>query len=220
MLDNAYISTARPSITLAVKDMPLLASGEGMCNLYWTGMMGGLNIQMWLAVYGNGGLSPLAITAQAQVPTGWYWDGLMDRPFSVDQGTAAFNGMTYQAWTYIVSADRDPFAAYITKTQPDGQPQLWIARAFAARYNFNWDKIILEYREPLPQGITNLTALPVGYGDFLRQFAQRAQAAFEVSPGPQDPTGVRKGYIEGVQWQFMDQNFLGSVSQYDILNFR
>lgn len=220
MLGNAYISTARPAIRLEVKDMPLLASGEGYCNMYWTGMLGGLPIQMWMAVYGEGGLSPLAVVAQAQVPQGWYWDGIMRRPFSVDEGTAAFGGVTYDAFTYLVDPANDPFGALITGVQPDGRPQMWIARAFAARYNFNQDKIILEYREPLPAAITSLTALPLGYGDFLLQFAQRARSVFEVGPVPAEHKDVRKSYIQGIEWQYMGQNFLGSVSKYDIYNMR
>lgn len=216
MLDNAYISTSRPSISVKVKGLPLLASGEGFCNMYWTGMLGGLPVQMWIAVYGEGGLAPMAITAQAQVPSNWYWNGIMRRPFSVDQGTAAFNGVTYEAWTYIVDPARDPFGAYAAGVQPDGQPQLWIARAFAARFNFNVDKIILEYREPLPPGITNLTALPLGYGDFLLQFAERARNAFEVGSAPTDTAGLQKSYIQGMQWQYMGQGFLGSVTQNDL----
>lgn len=216
MLDNAYISTSRPSISVKAKDLPLMASGEGICNMYDTGMLGGLTVQMWIAVYGTGGLAPMAITAQAQVPSNWYWNGMMSRPFSVDNGTAAFNGVTYEAWTYIVDPAKDPFGAYVSGIQPDGQPQLWVARAFAARFNFNVDKIILEYREPLPPAITSLTALPLGYGDFLLQFAERARNAFIVGPAPVDPAGVQRGYIRGMQWQFMGQGFLGSVTQNDL----
>lgn len=220
MLDNAYISTARPAISLAARDMPLLASGEGIANMYWTGVLGGLPVQMWIAVYGEGGLAPMAIVAQAQTPQGWHWDGIMALPFSVDNSTAAFNGVTYQAWTYIVDPAKDPFGALVTGVQPDGQPQRWIARAFAARFNFNTDKIILEYREPLPPEITTLTAMPLGYGDFLMQFAQRAQSAFVVGPAPANPEGVKKRYIRGIEWQYMGQNFLGTVTRMDILNDR
>lgn len=218
MLDNAYISTARPSITVAVNNLPLLEAGRATYNLNWTGMMGGLPIEMWIAIYGEGGLAPMAITTQAQTPQDWFWDSITPRPFSVDESTAAFNGVTYTAWSYIVDPAKDPFGALVTGVRPDGQPQLWIARAFAARYNFNNDKIILEYREPLPEGITSLENLPLGYGNFLLEFAQRAKNAFTVSDGPKDPAGVKKGYIQGIQWQYMSQNYLGTVSRYEMLN--
>lgn len=212
MLGDMYISTARPAIALGAKNMPLLAAGQGSCNLVWSDMLGGLPIQMWLAVYGEGGLAPLAITAQAQVPEGWYWDSNLRRSFSVDQGMEVFNDTTFQACTFIVNPANNPFGALITGVRPDGQPQLWIGRSFAARYNFNVDKIILEYLEPLPADITSLTALPLGQGNFLREFAERARNAFVVSPCPADTKGVTQNYIQGIQWQYMDNRFLGTAS--------
>lgn len=215
MLDGAYISTARPAISIAARDMPLMASGEGMANLDWSDMLGGLNIQMWLAVYGTGGLAPLAVVAQADVPQGWYWDGILSLPFSVDRGNENFNGVGYQACTVIVDPSGSPFGGLITGVQPAGQPQLWVARYMAARYNFNNSKIILQYMEPLPEGITSLTALPLGMGDFLQQFAQRARNAFVVQNGPARPSGIKTGYIQGINWTRMDTNFLGTVSRFD-----
>lgn len=218
MIDGAYISTARPAIMVEVRDMPLITAGEGSANVFWTGMLGGLPVQMWLALYGTGGLAPLAIVTQAQLPGDWYWDSWMRRPFSVAEGTAAFGGTTYDSYTYIVDPKSDPFANFMSATGPEGKPQRWIARVFAARYNFDHDKILLEYREPLPAAIVDLTALPLGYDSYLREFAARAQAAFVVSPCPKNLPSVQKGYIKGVEWQYVNQNFLGSISRNDYLN--
>lgn len=218
MMGETYISTARPAISLSVNNMPLMTAGRGMTNLFWSGMAGGLTIDVWLAVYGTGGLAPMAIVAQAQTPQGWYWDGIMRRPFSVDDSVEVFNGVSYQACTFIVDPANDPFGELVTGVQPDGQPQLWLTRAYAARYNFNDDKIILEYREPLPQGVTTLTALPLGQGNLLLEFAERARNAFVVGPAPANPQGVVQNYAQGIQWQFMGQNFLGTVSQNAVFN--
>lgn len=213
MLGDVYISTARPSISISVKNMPLMLSGRGVCNLDWSGMLGGLPIQVWLAIYGEGGLAPMAIVAQAQTPDGWYWDSIMRRPFSVDDSAIAFNGVTYQGCTFIVDPANDPFGSLVTGKQPDGQTQLWVVRAYAARYNFDDDKIILEYREPLPPGITSLTEIPYGQSDFLIKFNERARNAFEVANGPANPQGVQQGYANAVQWQYMGQQFLGTASK-------
>lgn len=214
MMGQAYVSTARPSITLEAKGMPLMTSGRAIANLFWSGMMGGLSIDVWMAVYGEGGLAPLAIVAQAQTPQGWHWDGIMDRPFSVDQGEEIFNGVAYQACTFLISNPaEDAFGELVTGVQPDGQPQQWMVRAYAARYNFNDDKIILEYREPLPQGVEDLTSLPLGQGNLLAEFAQRARNTFIVANGPTDPRDVRSGYLEGVRVQYLGEKFLGTASQ-------
>lgn len=214
MLGDAYVSTARPSITVAVKGMPVMTSGRGIANLFWSGMMGGLSIELWMAVYGSGGLAPLAIVAQAQTPQGWHWDGIMTRPFSVDQGEEVFDGVSYQACTFLIdNPAEDAFGELVTAVKPDGQPQKWMARAFAARYNFNDDKIIMEYREPLPEGVENLTALPLGYGGLLAEFAQRAREAFSVSAGPANPRGVRDNFLRGVRLQYLGEKFLGTASE-------
>lgn len=220
MLGDAYISTARPSISLSVKGMPLMTAGSGIASLNWSGEMGGLNILMWLAVYGEGGLAPMAIVAQAQAPENWYWNGIMNQPFSVDQTVEVFNGVDYQACTFIINPATDPFGQLVTGEQPDGQPQLWIARAYAARFNFNNDKIILQYREPLPADISSLTTMPLGYGSFLQEFAQRARSAFVVENPPANIGQVKREYPQGIQWQFMQQNFLGDVTRYENMSFR
>ena len=216
ILGSAYVSTARPDIAVEAVNMPLLTAGRGSASLVWSDMLGGLPIQMWLAVYGQGGLSPLAIVAQAAVPQGWYWDSISPHFQSVDVGTEVFGGVTYQACTYIVDPSRDPFSGLVTAVHPDGTPQLWMARYFAARFNFNDDKIIMEYREPLPEGIVSLSTLPYGQGDLLAAFEQRARDAFAVGVAPQNLAGLQTGYIQGVRWQYMGQNFLGTASKYDI----
>lgn len=216
MMDNTYISTARPAIAISANNMPLMASGQGMASLNWSDMLGGLNIQMWMAIYGTGGLAPIAIAAQADVPQGWYWDGILLQPFSVDQGTENFGGVAYQSCTFIVNPQKSPFGGLITGVAADGQPQLWAARYMAARYNFNNSKIILQYMEPLPQGVDNLTNLPLGMGNFLQEFAQRARDAFIVQNNPPNPANVSNSYIQGINWTLMGANFLGTASKYDI----
>lgn len=220
MLDSMYVSTARPAISLEAKGMPLLTGGQGTVNLTWSGMLGGLPVRVWLAAYGKGGVrNPMAIVAQAEVPQGWYWDGIMRRPFSVDEGIEVFDGVGYQACTYIVDGERDPFALLAAgNAAQEDKPVRWLARGFAARFNFNNDKIILEYREPLPEGIVSLDALPWGQADLLRSFAQRARDAFQVGPAPANLSGLTTGYAQNIQWQFMDQRFLGTVSKYEVIS--
>lgn len=216
MMGDTYVSTARPAISLTVRDMPLMTYGMGTANMDWTGVLGGLPINVWIAVYGTGGLAPLAITAQAQLPSGWIWDSQMSQPFSVDQGAEVFNGQTYEAWTSIVNPKADPFGNLVTTTTVEGTPQLWVARTFAARYNFNQDKIILEYREPLPAGITSLSALPLGQDQFLAGLAQRARKAFEVAGLPAHVANVRSSDSANINWQYVQQNFLGTASRQDL----
>ena len=152
VLDGAYISTARPAISVRAAQLPLLGNGRWHIQLADTDMVGGLPVRVWLAVYGAGApQGPLAIVAHAEVPQGWFWDGASRRPFSVDPGVELLGDVGFQASTAIVRGPRDPFAAFAgADADKSGQPAAWLVRQFAARANFDRDKIVLEYREPLP----------------------------------------------------------------------
>ncbi|MDR3357375.1 MAG: DUF4851 domain-containing protein [Desulfovibrio sp.] len=214
MSGAAYVSTARPAIALQAARLPLLAAGEGRATLFGDNMPAGAQARVWLAVYGDvSPESPLAVAAHAEVQSGWYWDGIMRRPFSVNEGVEIVGGREFQACTYIVGGERDPFGAFAPGDAD--RPARWIARGLAARTNFYADKIILEYRERLPESITSLTALPLGYGNFVREFEQRARESFIVTSAPPETAEIRKGYANAVRWRYMNEKFLGTVSKYD-----
>lgn len=218
MVGPVYVSTARPAISLTVKDMPLLTGGQGQCNLTWTSVLGGLPVSVWLAAYGQGTpQSPLAIVAQAELPHSWYWNSDSTPPFSVDHATEIIGGTQFSASTFIVDGARDPFSL-LAGVQPDTPPVRWLVRSFTSRFNFNVDKVILEYREPLPEQMAFLDVLTIAQTDQLKAFEQRARNTFIVGRVPENLIGLVDPYLKNVLWQFMDQYFLGTVSQYD--NFK
>ncbi len=143
------------------------------------------------------------VAAQAEVPQGWHWDGIMRRPFSMNEAVEIFDGMGYQACTYIVDGSRDPFGALVAGKTPEGRPMRWLARGFAARYNFNSDKIIMEYREPLPAGIESLQPCPWGprtCSKVLNSGRGRYSAWDQRPPTvPRCARGTRKG-CSGSTW--------------------
>lgn len=215
MVGPVYVSTARPAISLTVKDMPLLTGGQGQCNLPWTSVLGGLPVSVWLAAYGQGTpQSPLAIVAQAELPHSWYWNSDSTPPFSVDHATEIIGDTQFLASTFIVDGARDPFSL-LAGVQPDTPPVRWLVRSFTSRFNFNVDKVILEYREPLPEQMAFLDVLTIAQTDQLKAFEQRARNTFVVGRVPENLIGLVDPYLKNVLWQFMDQYFLGTVSQYD-----
>lgn len=215
MHDSSYVSTSNPAISVTVRNMPLLTGGEGTALLHGAGMTGGLPIRMWLAAYGNAAQGPLAVVAHAEVPDGWYWDGIMRRPFSVDEAVEVIDGQGFQACTFVEENARNPFAALAG--QESAPAARWLVRAFASRFNFSSDKIILEYREPLPENIVSLSALPFGSGDLLKAFEQRAREAFRIAPPPDRSAHIAREYAQNILWRHIDERFLGTVSQYDRL---
>lgn len=218
MQGNAYVSTARPAISMQAANMPLITGGEATVNLDGAGVLGGLQLNAWLAVYGKGdSQSPLAIVAMAEVPRGWYWDSDGQRPFSVDKGVEVFNNDGYAASTYIVDSKRDPFAA-VAGLNDDSRPMRWLVRGFAARYNFNDTKVVMEYREPLPENLAGQETLTESMTDQLKAFEQRADAAFTVASVPQNTKGIIAGYAKNIRWQYLDHRFWGTVSKYEIFD--
>ncbi|MBE6440981.1 MAG: DUF4851 domain-containing protein [Desulfovibrio desulfuricans] len=215
MQGAAYVSTARPGISMQAKELPLLAGGEGSCSLTWAGGLSGTPVRVWLAAYGKGRpAEPLAVVAQADLLSGWYWDGDSSKPFSVDKGVEVLGDVGFQACTYIVESGRDPFAV-LAGVQEDAAPVRWIARSFAARCNFNESKLVLEYREPLPEHLAAAPHIAIGQTDWLRAFEQRARDAFVVGPAPANREGIARAYAAGVRWRYLDQRFLGTVSRYE-----
>ena len=127
------------------------------------------------------------------------------------------NGLGVETCTYMVSESRDAFLPFMqpqaasAKKDEDKPVRRWIARVFACRTDFNRGKIILEYREPLPEGFTSLTSVPYGMSDVIPAFEERARQAFEINMSPTKPANIRQEYLSGLSWQYLDERFWGTV---------
>ena len=94
LVGDTYVSSSQPALALKARDLPLMGSTMGASRLTSSGAMGGLIVDSWITVYGKGdGVSPLAIVAHGEVPDGWYWDGIMRHPFSIDEGVETIGGV-------------------------------------------------------------------------------------------------------------------------------
>lgn len=205
MSGAAYVSTSKPAFSMGVADsLPLIAGGRGIARL--DEIPGGVQVDTWVALYGNLQQGPAAVIAHAQLPNdAWYWNNEMPGSQSVDAGTEVIGDKAYDAWTHIVDDKRNPFAA-------DGAGQRWLVRTMTRRDNFDNDKIVLEYRERLPEGVPTLTNLPVGGADMTQAFAERARKVF-VPGNVASGAPIVSGPVAQVRWRYMDGNFLGAASR-------
>lgn len=217
MSGDAYVSTSRPAFSASAKNLPLLTAGFGRASLTEAGIIGGLNVNAWIAVYGKSdGKGPLAIIAQGELDEPWYWISALYHPFAIHEGADVLNGLGVETCTYMVSERRDAFLplmdprAATVKEDGNQLSRRWIARVFACRTNFNRGKIIFEYREPLPEAIRTLTSIPYGMSDVIPAFEERARQAFEVNLAPK-PGEIRQAYLTGINWQYLDEKFWGTV---------
>lgn len=218
MVGATYVSTSRPAFSATAKQLPLLAAGFGRASLTETGVIGGLNVDAWISIYGKGdGNGPLAIVAQGELDEPWYWNNALYHPFAIHEGADVLNGLGVETCTYMVSESRDAFLPFMNpqassaKKEGEVPPHRWIARVFACRTDFNKGKIIFEYREPLPEGFTSLTSVPYGMSDVIPAFEERARQAFEVNLSPAQPGEIRQEYLAGINWQYLNERFWGTV---------
>lgn len=225
MSGSAYVSTARPAFSLKASNLPFLVAADGNVSL-WESGMAEPGTRAWLSIWG-GEAGPLVMVAHAELPEGWYWDSNMSHPFSVNEGKEIVGNWEWQAFTYIDDNKRSPFALLAqsqgTKKYDNHNevPNGWLVRAFASRHNFDRDKIILEYREKLPDEIKSLGYMPYGQADYVKSFEERARKAFVINdvPNPQ-PQISRAGMSDKVQWRYLDGRFWGTASRQSIDNMR
>ena len=94
----------------------------------------------------------------------------------------------------------------------DNGPAYWIARYFARVVDFRLGKIILEYREPAPQGMVSLSGNPVGQSGFVSQFEKRAEKAFSLGT-PGSVGQITNSRPADIRWAFMRDEFLGDCTE-------
>ncbi len=217
MLGDTYVSSSRPAFSAKARELPLLAAGFGQASLMEAGVIGGLDVDAWIAVYGKGdGKGPLAIVAQGELDPPWFWNSALAHPFAIHEGADVINGLGVETCTYMVSEKRDAFLplmdpqAAAVADKGEKPARRWISRVFACRTNFNQGKIILEYREPLPEAMQSLTSIPYGLSDAIPAFEERARNAFEISLSAK-PGEVRLDYLNSINWQYLDETFWGTV---------
>lgn len=205
MAGATYVSTSQPAFSMGVTEsLPLIAGGLGTGRL--DEIPGGLPVDTWMALYGNLQQGPVAVVAHAKLPNEiWYWNNEMPGSQCADVGMEVIGDKAYDAWTHIVADRRNPLVA-------DGADGRWLVRTLTRRDNFDMDKIILEYRERLPEGVQSLTSLPLGSDNMLRTFADRARKAF-VPGAVAAGTTIASGPLGNVRWRYMSGNFLGAASR-------
>lgn len=199
---TAYVSTARPAIEVSVTNLPLVTHGRGKGTLLEPGILGGLSPNTWISVYRNGPQGPCAVIAHAELD-GWIWTTVWPRSGAMDIRQEIIDGISFAASTFVREIRTDPFAGTAGESEGQaGSRQCWLVRYMAAVLRHRDEKLILEYRIPLPEG--GLTEA------FLAQFRQEAMSAFSIKKPDRDRK-IRDGYAEGIRWRFVDDAFLGPV---------
>ncbi len=210
------VSPSRPAVMLAAPGLPTLVEGQVAPFLYTD--RGYQFPSTLLGVYGKDALSPMAITVISFVPNElWKWDSPeFSGPHGVKTAGAVFGGQAFTGSVRIVDGATDPFSPLIA--QEEQYPSIiWLAQRFALRDDFDRAKIILEYREPLQEPLSELELLP--YNEKIRAFTARATRVFQVRFfGSGESTAYKPmppAYVKSVNRRYLGP-FLGSMSEKDV----
>ncbi len=217
-----YVSTAKPSFSIAVPNLPLRTSGQINAAITTSNALGGVQVNAWIAVYGGETREqPMAIISQASIKDPYYFDYNSIKFNSIDKQNTTLGKFKFQACTYLITnLAKDAFAALtpdFDHSNNANEPHI-IVRRFSTRTDFETGKITLEYREIAPAGFDNIKELPFGAPTFLSEFNKRAEQAFDFSVQAYDAKNIKETYAKGIATRFLDENFFGSVSYHDPLD--
>ena len=211
LYNNAYVSTSNPAVSISVNGIPWKTGGRSHGYLRNASMVGGPSPDVYTQVFGTDARSPMATITHAVVNDRWYWNDVTLRVGAIDEENVVIGGAGFRAFTYLVPRNNDPFGGVVGDPTDNG-PAYWIARYFARVVDFRLGKIILEYREPAPQGMVSLSGNPIGQSGFVSQFEKRAEKAFSLGT-PGSVGQITNSRPADIRWAFMRDEFLGDCTE-------
>ncbi len=218
---STYVSTGKPSFSVAVPSLPLRTSGSINASITTSNNLGGVPINAWIAVYGGDNIEqPMAIISQASIKSPYYFDYNSIKFNSIARENVSMGKFNFQACTYLITnMQKNAFVALtpgLADINKDNEQKTYIiVRSFATRTDFDEGKIILEYREKAPDNFEDIKALPFGAQTFLEEFNKRAMSAFVFDAQNYNDQNIKNIYAQGIATRYLDENFWGSVSYHD-----
>ncbi len=213
--ENTFISTGQPPVSIT---SPLPLKAEGQADILMNIEMQLKKQQSWIGVYGaENATSPMAIVAYSVVPDpndAYQWNyPSTSFPDGPELGKTLFSERPFSMTARVINAENDAFMPLVLNKDTAKDVQ-WLAARYSLLSNERRSKIILEYREPLPQWAENMksnTALLLLHPEW-KAFATRAQEAFLVDFRPNPINRVlTKNVLNTIDLRHL-ASFLGSIS--------
>lgn len=220
-------SNGLPAVAVKPADgMRLVAAGRVDVPVTRAGMFGGIpSAPSWYALHADkNGAQLAAILAEA--PQGLRWP--INSTFnehrgspSLREGEQTHDGMQLTTWTFVRQADDDPWMP-VYREKGQGWEGALLVRQYAWWGVNENAKLMIEYREPLPEDVL----LPLADDPASRSaFEQRADAAFTLlrkDTGDSFPDAIDKvarGENKGLKRRQL-ANILGEVIEPEVFRLR
>lgn len=178
---DGLTSTSQPDVYITTPNLTVVTSAAANPNLYTS--IGYRAVQMWyqLSAPQSKANEGQAVTIIAKVPQGWEWElDLSANLHEVATGTTTFDDRQFSTASYILEADDNAFTEMV-KEKDGSAPEKWLARRYTRLDYFRTVKLVMEYREPLPDIFNNgFDLMDQAQVTALNDFATRADKVFTV----------------------------------------
>ncbi len=183
-LDGAFVSNSPAVAVVPAPGLALLFSGLVSVLPSKEGTFtGGAASEVWYAVYGAPGRQLVVMLADAPYNMEWPYTSMFTERRGLPvmrEGDASYFGLPMTGATYVRPAALDPWMKGLADA---GAQAVWqgdmLVRQIVWRTDANRTKLMIEYREPVPQGFQSH---PISDYDAATAFEARAAAAFRVVP--------------------------------------
>lgn len=207
-----FISSVAPAFSVT-STLPL-ATAEKVSSFLQTN--GGFPVvSAWLSVYGAENLeSPMVLIAYSSVPNStWVWEyARISTPDSPVMTKPLFDNQRFYGTIHTLNGAKDAFTLWLTDPE-NAAKQTWLVQRYTALFNFRQNKLILEYREPMPESLQ--ADMPISpESPAMQAFAERAKAAlsFTFNPAPSAPLVIPTITSKNINTRYLSR-FLGSITQ-------
>ncbi len=205
------LSGGRPPLTVE-SSLPLRAAGSAAPFIMTD--LGFKTPDTRLTVHGaEDAASSLAVAVFAEAPElmEWHYPSFSpsDGPIT---GEVMLGGRPFAVSVRITDAAGDPFTPLLGLDEKQGASLRWLSQRFTALAEFRKVKIILEYREPLPEGLDDLPVALFVDDERVKAFSRRARQAFEVQFACADPPERRTEPIQGINQRTLGK-FVGTLGR-------
>ncbi len=205
------LSGGRPPLTVGCA-LPLKAAGWAAPFIMTD--LGFKAPDTWLTVYGaEDAASPLAVAVFSEAPElmEWHYPSFSpsDGPIT---GEDELGGRVFASSVRITDAAGDPFTPLLGLDEDAAASLRWLSQRYTAMAEFRKSKIILEYREPLPEGLDELPTVMFFADERVKAFSWRARQAFEVHFACAEPPDRRAEPIQGLNQRTLGA-FVGSLGR-------